>query len=117
LRAASPFRSISAKKLSDGLLVMRARRAMSGDRTEASSSALAGVRPIRGARPTSMSRASRAASSRTAAKVGGEDWYAEPRSFARPRLNASALMGLRYVVGRKPVPGLPRSESKTDSSP
>ena len=72
--SASAFSSISAKKLSDGLLVRAARRAIVGDCTVASTLASAGVLPARGAPRTGMSRFASAESRRAAANAGGLAW-------------------------------------------
>jgi hypothetical protein len=78
--------SISAKKLSEGLLVSAASRAMVGEATLTSGVAPAGVRFARGAPLTEMPALDSAPSSRAAAKAGGLDWYPRPVSVARPRL-------------------------------
>ena len=72
--AAMAFTSISAKKLSEGLLVSAAMRAMVGDSTVASTRASAGALPDLGAPFTEMSRFASAESSRAAANAGGLAW-------------------------------------------
>ena len=85
--------SVSAKKLSDGLLVSLISRSIGGDSTLASTSSPAGALPATGFRRTGTPRASSAASSRAAANAGGFTWKAEPPSFASPRLKDRALRG------------------------
>ena len=72
--SARSLTSISAKKLSDGLLVSAASRAIVGESTLASGVAPAGVRRARGAPLTEMPFLASAPSSRAAAKAGGLDW-------------------------------------------
>jgi hypothetical protein len=72
--AARSLSSISAKKLSEGLLVIAARRVIVGDWTVASTRASAGARPALAAPLTEISRRASAESSRAAANEGGFDW-------------------------------------------
>src|SRR5436190_5805162 len=111
------FKSISAKKLSDGLLVSRTRVSIRGEWTLASSLAEEGVRPLRGRAPSAMPRRRRAVWSLRAAYSGGLPWNADPLEFARPRLNESALSGPTQIEVPQRESGPPRSESKLDSSP
>ena len=67
---------VSAKKLSDGVLVRRISRSIGGESTLASTRAAAGVRPARAFRRTVTPRASSASSRRAAAKAGGFAWKA-----------------------------------------
>jgi hypothetical protein len=85
--------SVSAKKLSDGLLVSLMRRSIGGESTLARTLALSGVRPARGFSRTDTSRASSASSRRAAANAGGFPWKPRPPSVNSPRLNDSALRG------------------------
>ena len=115
---ARSFTSISAKKLSEGLLVSAARRAMVGDSTVASSRASAGRLPGPGraadgdAAP--LERVRRAGRPRT--RAGWPDSRGRSRWRGRGcRTGRSAAR--RSWRSRKPESGPPRSESKRDSSP
>ena len=69
--SARSLSSISAKKLSEVLLVSAIRRPIGGESTLASTSAPAAARPARGAKRTFTPRRSSAASSWAAANSGG----------------------------------------------
>src|SRR3954468_3798932 len=89
----SPFRSISAKKLSESLFWSISRRATFGERTSASDTAPDGAPPVRGFPLTEIPRALSAWSSRVAANSGGLLWNALPLELASPRSKLSALIG------------------------
>jgi hypothetical protein len=92
--APSTLISVSAAKLSEVRLVLRASSAIVGERCSASFSAALGVRPIRGPPPVLTPRRRSARSSTRAAKRAGLDWRRGRTVPVRPRLKVSALSGL-----------------------